>query len=435
MNFLKTGLSLALLGAGLAAVPGLQSAAVGQPPQAPDESMEQKIRSGADGSVAISTEPATGKVGFVRASRNGDLLPTNDGGAVAKADAFLAKYAPAFGATSDQLVRSEVTKNRYGSSVAYTQEYRGVPVYGALLRAHVDASGDLTSVNGEAVPISGLSVEAGKSATEIADLAVSLVEATPPGEDPAKTNTDGLKAASTELTVYRQGLVRGETGENVLTYVVEVTNEKNIRDMVFLDANTGKIVNRFSMIHDALDRKLYEGSPDTEPVYEEGEPFPGTLTQSQQDLVEATGESYYFFKNAFNRDSYDDAGATMKTVNNDPTISCPNANWNGSTTNYCDGVTSDDVVAHEWGHAYTEYTHGLIYQWQPGALNESYSDIWGETVDLINGRQDEGEGDISAKRPDGLCSSNSPALPRVVINSPASIAKICTAGAAQFGPS
>ena len=124
----------------------------------------------------------------------------------------------------------------------------------------------------------------------------------------------------------------------------------------------------------------------------------------------------------------------MRIVNNDPTISCPNANWNGITTNYCNGVTSDDVVAHEWGHAYTEYTHGLIYQYQSGALNESYSDIWGETVDLINGRMDEGEGDITTKRPDGLCSSHTPALPQLKINTPSSIAKICSAGGAAFGP-
>ena len=96
----------------------------------------------------------------------------------------------------------------------------------------------------------------------------------------------------------------------------------------------------------------------------------------------------------------------MNTVNNDPTIACPNANWNGTTTNYCNGVTSDDVVAHEWGHAYTEFTHGLIYQWQPGALNESYSDIWGETVDLINGRMDDDEGDIRPSAPDGECSTH-----------------------------
>ncbi len=73
-------------------------------------------------------------------------------------------------------------------------------------------------------------------------------------------------------------------------------------------------------------------------------------------MVTSTGEAYWMFQNTFGRDSYDGAGATMRTVNNDPRINCPNANWNGVTTNYCDGVSSDDVVSHEWGHAYTEFT-------------------------------------------------------------------------------
>ena len=105
--------------------------------------------------------------------------------------------------------------------------------------------------------------------------------------------------------------------------------------------------------------------------------------------MNGTGESYWLYKNAFNYESYDDEDSTMRTVNNDPTIACPNANWNGVTTNYCDGVTSDDTVSHEWGHAYTEYTSGLVYQWQPGAMNEAYSDIWGETVDMVNARFNE----------------------------------------------
>ena len=65
---------------------------------------------------------------------------------------------------------------------------------------------------------------------------------------------------------------------------------------------------------------------------------------------------------------------------------CPNASWNGTFISFCPGLTTDDVTGHEWGHAYTQYTHDLIYQWQPGALNESYSDIFGETIDRINGR-------------------------------------------------
>ncbi len=66
--------------------------------------------------------------------------------------------------------------------------------------------------------------------------------------------------------------------------------------------------------------------------------------------------------------------------------SCPNASWNGTFISFCTGLTTDDVTGHEWTHAYTQYTHNLIYQWQPGALNESYSDIFGETIDRINGR-------------------------------------------------
>ena len=126
----------------------------------------------------------------------------------------------------------------------------------------------------------------------------------------------------------------------------------------------------------------------------------------------------------------------MSTVNNDPRISCPNANWNGVTTNYCDGVTSDDTVAHEWGHAYTEYTSGLIYQWQSGALNESYSDVWGETVDLVNGREDEGEGDLAAKRPDGDCdAAHSPALRHAHHGSPAAVARTVRRRRRPFGRS
>ena len=211
--------------------------------------------------------------------------------------------------------------------------------------------------------------------------------------------------------------------------------------MVFIDARTGKPVNRYSMTHGALDRHLIEAGGRTDPatfveVWKEGDPFPGALNPDQQREVLGTGMSYWFFRDTFGRDSYDGAGHSMTTVNNDGRINCPNANWNGVTTNYCNGVTSDDVVAHEWGHAYTEYTSDLIYQWQSGALNESYSDVWGETVDLINGAQDEGEGDITAKRPDGLCSTHTPGAARwSTINCPASdIAKNCATGGAAFGP-
>lgn len=120
------------------------------------------------------------------------------------------------------------------------------------------------------------------------------------------------------------------------------------------------------------------------------------MTSWQQNEVVASEDVYNFFNNAFGFASYDGADAEMRTINNNPNISCPNASWNGTTANYCDGTASDDVIGHEWGHAYTEYTSNLIYAWQSGALNESYSDIWGETIDLLNGYEDEDE-DLSLR--------------------------------------
>ena len=53
------------------------------------------------------------------------------------------------------------------------------------------------------------------------------------------------------------------------------------------------------------------------------------------------------------------------------------AQWTGLYTRYCPGVAEIDIVVHEWGHALTQHTAGLIYAYQPGALNEAYSDIIG----------------------------------------------------------
>ena len=195
------------------------------------------------------------------------------------------------------------------------------------------------------------------NAGEAGRKAVAEVKADPPGHDGDAADLTGVRAKQTRLAIYRTGVPRGDVGTAVLVYVVEVSNDANVRDMVFIDAETGKPLNRYSMIHDGLYRELYEGNTNrSNRVWDEGEAFPGDLNEEQQNLVAGTGESYWFFMNAFGQDSYDGLGATMTTVNNDPRINCPNANWNGITTNYCNGVTSDDVVAHEWGHAYTEYS-------------------------------------------------------------------------------
>ena len=65
--------------------------------------------------------------------------------------------------------------------------------------------------------------------------------------------------------VYRHGLVQGgPQGRTELAYQVEVTNKKNIRDMVFVTAVGGKVVNRYSLVNDALHRILFEAEAQAE---------------------------------------------------------------------------------------------------------------------------------------------------------------------------
>nr|WP_260173833.1 M4 family metallopeptidase [Nocardioides albus] len=355
--------------------------------------------------------------------------------AAEKARKYLDKYAPVFGAEADQLDQSKVTTNPAGWTVEFKQEYEGVPVFAGVLKAHVDKAGDLTSVNGFAAPDLDLSTTPKWSKEKASAKALELVKAKPAdAHADSQVSTLGVEVAKADLNVYRMGAAQGVSGKSLLAWVIEVSNKSTVRETVVLDAANGKPVNRYSMIHSANERELIEkhNTPDTSDdatVWNENDAFPGTLDQDQANEVATTGESYWLYKNTFGRDSYDGSGAKMVTVNNDPAISCPNANWNGATTNYCSGVTSDDVVAHEWGHAYTEHTSGLIYQWQSGALNEAYSDMWGNAVDIINTRENTTD---DVRRTDDACSTSSPARVKFEITAPEDIAGLCQVASASW---
>lgn len=406
------------------------------------------MRSAASGDVDLRANPATGKVGFARAEgRNPDLLPgvAADGrrGAVDKASAYLDRFAPQFGARAGELEQTEVYADKAGWSVTFSQSYRGVPVFGAELKAHVDRQGDLTSVNGFAAPGLSLGVTPGLTKAEASQEALATVKARPAGYKDAlpEAYQEGLKVRKAELTIYRTGSPRGIDGEAVLAWAVEVWNKATVRETLILDAATGKPLNRWSMMAHALERHVYEAQQEPpfgyDHVWSEGEDYPADgMTQDQQNEALGAAESYWMFRNTFGYNSWDGNSGPMYTINNDPRISCPNANWNGFSTNYCTGVTGDDTVAHEWGHAYTESTSGLIYQWQAGAMNEAYSDIWGETVDMLNARHNEG-GETPADtvyRTPGQCSDFTRSGITFEITAPAGVAGPCTAAPAAFGP-
>lgn len=397
----------------------------------------------------VAIEKATGAARLVRAAPGAKLMSRgigaramsatpNDAALTAGSLQFLSDYAGLFGITDapGELSQARVEKDRLGGThLTFKQVYKGLPVFGGELKTHFDAGQNLTIVNGTFVPGIDLSTAPQRSAGEAAAAAVAFVKSDL-GDKLAQRNPAPITAAKPTLMVYREGLAQGVQGVNRLVWQVEVGNGIDVRDFVFLDAQSLKVVDRIAGIHDAKNRRAYNANGATapganypnNPFWIEGQPLPTGVTEADNMLF-ASSDIYDLFKKAFGRDSFDGAGGTMDSIYNRGN-GCPNASWNGTFISFCPGLTTDDVTAHEWAHAYTQYTHGLIYAWQPGALNEAYSDIWGETVDRINGR---GTDTPFAQRTAAACTVYTNAT-QVNITAPAAVAGVRSAGTAAFGP-
>ncbi len=105
------------------------------------------------------------------------------------------------------------------------------------------------------------------------------------------------------------------------------------------------------------------------------------------DAYWGTEMTYDYFFNNFGRNSIDNNGFTLRSYvhygNN-----YANAFWDGQRMTYGDGpggnapFTALDIAGHEVTHGLTNFTSNLIYQGESGALNESFSDIFGASVEF-----------------------------------------------------
>jgi len=118
------------------------------------------------------------------------------------------------------------------------------------------------------------------------------------------------------------------------------------------------------------------------------------------EAADGVAASLALFREVYDRDSYDDAGATvLATVHYQRNYD--NAFWNGAQLVFGDGdgKTFDrftkpvDVLGHELTHAVTEHTAGLVYEGQSGALNESVSDVFASCLKQRLLGQDAAAGD------------------------------------------
>ncbi len=171
----------------------------------------------------------------------------------------------------------------------------------------------------------------------------------------AYTKYSGLKNITTDSTAPTNFRLRDNSrGNGVYTYnLKKSTNYGTAVD--FLDSNN--IWNNVNLNKDEVATDCHWGAETT----------------------------FDYFKSKFNRNSFNNANARINSYVH-YSSNYDNAFWDGVRMTYGDGnsfkpLTSIDVCGHEITHAVTTYTANLIYSYQSGQLNESFSDIFGNAIE------------------------------------------------------
>ena len=382
----------------------------------------------AQGEVQFKTDRISGTTDFVRLRGAGDLMPSVSAD---KGRAFLREHGHLFGLINADAELSEMSDrgDAFGyRTITYQQVHEGVPVFGARLKTSFNSDGALTSVNGKLAQAVSVNVTPFLSAVQAQDRAVSHLRRMAVPQD-----LGVLTPSSGELYVYNAGMIRHRAGRNQLVYEILVTGE-HLREFIYVDAHNGKIADQITGIYDDIERRIYDGGFGPGFLeWSEGESTP-TASEAWDNLIDYSLDIYNLVSSITDGDylSWDGNDGIMHAVNNDPAVRCPNAQFTGSYIRFCDGTTTDDIVGHEWFHGYTQETHGLIYMYQSGAMNEAYSDIFGEVVDILNGA---GTDSPNAQRAAGSCSVyGGKSSPSLTVSSPAEVAGDYLVGGAEFNP-
>ena len=98
--------------------------------------------------------------------------------------------------------------------------------------------------------------------------------------------------------------------------------------------------------------------------------------------------THEYFQVKFGRNSINNNGFTLNSYLH-YSVNYNNAFWDGQRMTYGDGsgsftpLVSLDIASHEITHGLTTFTANLIYANESGALNESFSDIFGAAVEFF----------------------------------------------------
>lgn len=143
------------------------------------------------------------------------------------------------------------------------------------------------------------------------------------------------------------------------------------------------------------DRRVYDAKSRSD--------LPGTLIRSEGDpptadpaaneAYDGAGATYDLFFDIYERNSIDNTDMPLISIVH-YLQGYDNAFWDGEQMIYGDGdedlpeeerlfnrfTVAVDIIGHELTHGITQYEANLVYRNQPGALNESFSDVFGVLV-------------------------------------------------------
>ncbi len=376
------------------------------------------------GRATVGYHPETGRVRFISGSSSAPLsaeLPGVAAGrrALAAADArtaarrFVERYGPMFGlrdasrelrvkATERRLAPAAglatVAAGRPNATVRFEQVREGVPVMGGEIAVQLSDTGEVLSAAGEVLPSAAATPSAariGRGAARRAAAAWVAREAGRPASS-VRTSAEGLGVYDPRIM---DDPVLAAAGSR-LVWQIDARVPASARKLadhrlVLVDALGGDVLTTISRVYTAegpnrrvCDNRSVPGRSwvcDSPYARSEGQPRSGI--REVDAVYRAMGAVYDFFYQRFGRDGIDGQGSRMKaTVRYCPSY-CPwrNAEWRWDAQQAIFGTgwtKADDVVAHEYTHGVLDAEAPLFYQYQSGAINESYADVFGELFDL-----------------------------------------------------
>jgi len=344
-------------------------------------------------------------------------------------ESFLQHYFKSDEKIGLKLIKEEKDQLGY-SHYRFQQIVNGVPVKFGIYIAHVK-NGLIESVNGELMDEVDNSTTASISESTALNFALNYFGAQTYKWELAKEEShlkiEQNDPAATYLPKGELMLLndKGNIANKLkLVYAFNIYAQEPFgRKEIYVDAQSGDIIWEENLIHEidvvGTASTLYSGtqtitSDNTSGPFRLKESGRGngistysngnTTNYSSIDITNPTANwttpdaaldahwgaemTYDYFMNEHNRNSIDGNGFELISyVHHDQNF--PNAFWDTQRMTYGDGdgnnnpYTALDIAGHEITHGLTGNTAGLIYQDESGALNESFSDIFGISIEFL----------------------------------------------------